>query len=440
MVISTPDTHKESEALNTFSMSYEIDSGITAPESFEANGFGLRFDDAERPDFTEKIRDDAADSDEFYDPSPEYPMDAARFLSHLNLNMIADRLKPYYVDLEHFRYPIDAMIRTLVYQRLAGLKYLTELESKIHNSIGNHIAKDLGFQCRADGSFAVPNRRTIHHFLWERLGKQGTGLILDSLVVELRKRLAFKGMWLGSSIAVDSTPLEAMFTDKKADYNGHYELHMYKVHHVVCLQTGLSLAKIVTKANAYDGDYLVPLIKKLNSLGIRVEEVVGDQHYGMLENWAELNINMGIKTYFNLTETNIYRFDGTPDKLVKRYNSLWQEPEYVVNANPEYMLEFLMRHGFAPSVGAYFRNKWMELKNRDPQTWQEVYNKRTAVERFNSHVKERLGLEREVCVKGIKRIDVYTDLFWIAELATALTRVQNGVAESLLRANQRELF
>ena len=99
-----------------------------------------------------------------------------------------------------------------------------------------------------------------------------------------------------------------------------------------------------------------------------------------------------------------------------------------------------MSYGFAPSVGAYFRNQWMELKNSDPQAWEEIYNQRTTVERFNSHVKERLGLERNVCVKGIKRIDVYADLFWIAEIATALTRVQNGVTESLLRANQRELF
>lgn len=82
----------------------------------------------------------------------------------------------------------------------------------------------------------------------------------------------------------------------------------------------------------------------------------------------------------------------------------------------------------------------MAFKEENPQMWVEIYNQRSAVERFNSHVKEQLGLERNVRVKGIKRIEVYTNLFWIAEIAAALTRVQNGIVKSLLKANQRELI
>jgi hypothetical protein len=65
---------------------------------------------------------------------------------------------------------------------------------------------------------------------------------------------------------------------------------------------------------------------------------------------------------------------------------------------------------------------------------------RTTAERFHAHIKDQLGLERNLRVKGIESIEVYTNLFWIAEIAAALTRVQNGIKTSLLRANQRDLY
>lgn len=52
-------------------------------------------------------------------------------------------------------------------------------------------------------------------------------------------------------------------------------------------------------------------------------------------------------------------------------------------------------------------------------------------------MKEQLGLERNMHVKGIDSIETYSNLFWIAEKAATMTRVQNGVREKLLGANGR---
>jgi hypothetical protein len=106
---------------------------------------------------------------------------------------------------------------------------------------------------------------------------------------------------------VDSTPLEGMFGDEDAEYNGHYELSMYKVHQATCLETGLSLVKIVSRANDYDGDYLIPMIKRLHQLGIVVDEVIGDQHYRTFNNYAKLSVEHGIDTHFNLSKNDTYR-------------------------------------------------------------------------------------------------------------------------------------
>ena len=436
--ISTPDRLNGSDANNTFSMSYEI--GSEGPEivPFQTEGYSLFGSEPEAPDFSNTIFDDGEEA-RFSNPTPEQPMDASKFLSFLNLNPIVKELKFYYKDLRHFHYPLDAMLRTIIYQRLVGLRHTTQLETKLNNSWRDSVPRNLGFR-EVEGAVEIPDRRTIDHFIWKRLGRTGTNLVLDLMVIELRRRLARRGVRLGRRIAVDSTPLEGMFGDEDAEYNGHYEMSMYKVHQATCIDTGLSLAKIVSRANDYDGDYLIPLIMKLQRLGIAVDEVIGDQHYGTFNNWARLNIEHGIKTYFNLSKNDTYRYDGTPTRLSKQYNSMWRETDYVPEASLEHILKFLHAHGVIDSVGAYFRNQWFELKERDPEKWQKIYDKRTTAERFHSHVKEQLGLERNLRVKGIESVEVYTNLFWIAEIAAALTRVQNGIKAPLLRASQRDLF
>lgn len=433
-------TFNSDQVLSTYSMSYEI--GVEALElsPVELNCFTLNFDEQARPSFSENVRDGSDDVGKFYDPTFDHPMDASAFLSHLNLDGLVKELRKYYQDIDHFHYPIDAMIRTIIYQRLLGLRHTTHLESKLRNSKHNAIPRNLGFKEDAKGKLKVPDRSTIDHFVRTRLGEEGSELILDTMIIELQRRLARRGVQLGKVIAIDSTPLESMYGDEDAGYNGHYKLHMFKVHNVVCVETGLSIAKIVSRATAYDGDYLIPLIRKLQRLGICVEEVIGDQHYGTFSNYARLNVEFGIKTRFNLSKKDTWRKDAEPQSLTELYNSMWGKPDYVPNADAFQKLKFLLAHGQTEVVGAYFRNEWLELRKRRPKQWHEIYDRRTIVERFHAHIKEQLGLERNLKKKGIEAVETYTNLMWIAEIACALTRVQNGTYRNLLRANQRELF
>jgi len=341
------------------SFSYEIGpEGIDVLPA-EVDGYSVGGFDDSGIGITRTVIDESAETDRFYDPSPEHPMGASMFLSFLDLGSIIKELKSFYKDLGHFHYPIDAMLRTVIYQRLVGLRHTTQLETKLNNSWNHSVPRNLGFVENPDGTFKIPNRRTIDHFIWKRLGRTGTSLVLDMTVTELRKRLARRRVGLGRTIAVDSTPLEAMHDDEDADYNGHYELSMYKVHQATCAETGLSLAKIVSRANDYDGDYLIPLVRKLQRLGIDVETVIGDQHYGTFNNYARLNLEYGTKLYCNLSKNDTFRYDGTPSRLKKQYNAMWKEPDYIPNADLNYVLGFLLSHGVVDSVGAYFRNQWL---------------------------------------------------------------------------------
>lgn len=429
----------EPDAYNTFSMSYEIGSGTGEFVPVQHGDYSLFGSEPEMPSFSETLIDSFPDSASFIDPSPEEPMEASKFLSFMRLDPIVKELRAFYKDLEHFHYPLDAMLKTVIYQRLVGLRHTTQLETKLNNSWHDSIPRNLGFR-EVGGKAEIPDRRTIDHFIWKRLGRTGTNLILDLMVIEFRKLLNRRRVRIGRTIAVDSTPLESMYRDPDTDYNGHYELHMYKVHQATCVDTGLSLAKIVSRANDYDGDYLVPLIRKLQKLGITVDSVIADGAYKDLNLWARLNIEYGIKPYLNLAKNDTHRLDGDPSRLLKQYNAMWKEPDYVPEAKLDYVLKFLYSHGVQEQVGAYFRNQWLETKARDPDTWHKMYNKRTTAERFHSHIKEQLGLERNLQVKGIESVEVYTNLFWIAEIAAALTRAQNGIKAQLLKANQRDLF
>lgn len=425
------------ERIAAFSISFEICPDGTEAIPYEAEGYSIGGVDSETPDFTRTVIDESPEDSRFHDPSPEHPMEASKFLSFLELGSIVRELRSYYKDLGHFRYPIDAMLRTIIYQRLVGLRHTTQLETKLNNSWNHSVPRNLGFVENGDGTFKVPNRRTIDHFIWKRLGRTGTNLVLDMMVAELRKRLARRRKKLGRVIAVDSTPLEAMYGDEDAEYNGHYELSMYKVHQATCAETGLSLAKIVSRANDYDGDYLIPLVRKLQRLGLDVQTVIGDHHYGSFNNYARLDLEHDIKLYCALSKRDRFRYDGTPSRLKKQYNAMWKEDDYQPNAGIDYILKFLLSHGVVDSVGAYYRNDWMKMKEKEPKEWQRIYNKRQSSERFHAHVKEQLGFERNLRVKGIESVEVYANLFWIAEVATALIRMQNGVTRSELRANQR---
>ncbi|MEM0344078.1 MAG: hypothetical protein QXU73_07540 [Thermoplasmata archaeon] len=102
------------------------------------------------------------------------------------------------------------MLRTVIYQRLVGLRHTTQLATKLRNSWRDTIPRNLGFRTKADGDLKVPDRRTIDRFIWKRLGRTGVNTVLDLMVMELRKHLLRRKIRLGRRIAIDSTPLEGM--------------------------------------------------------------------------------------------------------------------------------------------------------------------------------------------------------------------------------------
>ena len=369
---------------------------------------------------------------DFRNPTVESPMSGAEFLSYLDISGIGEELEGFYQSPGHYRLPIEAMVKTMVFRRMMGLRSESHLVSRL--KCYPFVAEHLGFRQNTDG-FVVPSRFAFHHFVNERLGLSGLirvhGFLLEMLVDECRRR----GIDLGRRIGVDSTPLEALRRDRGALYNGHYEKWMYKVHELTCLDTGVSLTCLVTDANEYDGHFLIPMLNKIWRKGIRFEEVYGDTHYSTIPNWAKVNIDYDAKCVFNVGVRDVLHDEGRSEYILSLYNKHWQDPDYQKKAGFPYILRFLYDKGHWKNVAHYHRNRWIWewVKGKDARV---KYRDRTEVERKHSHFKNSLLLEKNLDVEHQHEIKKYVLEFWITELAIALTRVQNGVTTGLTDCNK----
>lgn len=373
---------------------------------------------------------------DFYNPIPERPMNGAKFLSYLNLGRIESILQGKYRKIKHFHYPIEAMIKAKIYQRLMRTKARTGLEAKLREK-NSLVPLHLGFRTDIEGNYRIPDECTILYFIEKRLMLDGLQLIEDELLRMLSEECLKHGIQLGRKIGVDSTPLEAMPKDEMAQYNGHYELKMWKVHEITCMETHISLGQIVSFGNDFDGDFLIPMLQRLQSLGIKFEEVYGDHHYSTLENWAKVSVVFGAKCRFKIADRDVIRKDGTEQEIKKQYQKFWQEESFIDGANKEYMEPYLVAHGVYKCIGAHYRNEWMKYWEKNPEEAKKKYNERTDVERKHSHLKNAMKLEQNLNVKGLDRVKIYVKEFWIAQMAIALTRLQNGVKEGLSNCGER---
>jgi len=182
---------------------------------------------------------------------------------------------------------------------------------------------------------------------------------------------------------------------------------------------------------------LIPLISHLTRVDIHPKEVFGDHHYGELKNWAELSLNYGVKCVFNLSKSNIHRDDGSTKNLKRLYSKMYKKEDYVVGADMEHILQFLLKHGKTKAVGSYYRNEWYWLNLAHPEEAKKLYNQRTSIERSNAHFKNQLHIEECLNVRTLPRVKMYVTTFWITQHAIALARLQHGITTELDHSNQR---
>lgn len=396
----------------------------------------------------EELRSDEMQSnsefeDYFYNPNETHSIKPAKFLSYLNLNGGCRDIFPNYQPKNgHFHYPMEAMIKLIPYQRLSKLRWLTVVEERLKNNVDG-CAEQLGFATNGNGEFIVPNRRTIGRFFTEYLGVKGHRKLFDYLLLRLKEKMDERRISFGKKVGVDSTPLETLTNDSIGGFNAYYFKQyglgkMVKVHIAVCLDTGVPLAMRISGANTYDGNYLISFLKKLKRLGFDFHGVYGDNHYGTLKNWAKVPLMFNTKCYFSLAEGAVFREDGIIKNIQREYQKFWKEKDFIPQNQTtiEYILTYLLNHDKYVYAGAYYRNQFWKIREKNKHIYEYIRSRRNLCESLHGIMKEQLDMDKHLSGKGGDRIEIYALQFLITMVVVALIRIENGIGEGFTKVSE----
>jgi hypothetical protein len=156
-----------------------------------------------------------------------------------------------------------------------------------------------------------------------------------------------------------------------------------------------------------------------------------DGGYTSYENIAIGEAKYHTKLSYRIEKDWIFNEKGTPEKIDERYQRYWKDPKFSMCAPIQFKLRFLLDKGDTEHVGAYFRNQAMIRFEKDPEHYLKNCHLRNRSESTNGHLKNQLGLEKNV-PKGGKRVERYAAMCILVNLLVALTRVQNGKSSNLV--------
>lgn len=368
----------------------------------------------------------------FIDPTPDIPVDAAEFLSFLDLSPLSATLEKFYSEPWRSRHPPEAMLKLLSLYKLKHCSFLTQL----WRELDAQTVKLLGFKWK-------PSYKTVWHWLNKRVGPQGLETIHAALIQAINQALAAQGVRLGKRASGDATPIEAKLNDEEAAYNGYYKEHCYLVHRLVCCTTNLTLQWFVTHGNVDEGKLLVPMLVKAIVNGVTPEEAAFDNGYAWHVNYEVLGL-MGIRPLIGFREKAKPSWRGKPETLKLRYRKMVKAgvlnaqklEELGMSPDPElnsledvvYGLAIAGQHEY---VGAYYKNHSWDERCRNGHGWLEPYCfMRSVVEGCHGHQKDWLGLD-DLKAKGLSKAMLHTALCMLSEAAVAYTRVQHTVVKAL---------
>lgn len=360
----------------------------------------------------------------FVNPSEKHPVKVEFFLRHLDLKPIMPTLQKLYGEKYRFKFPIEAMFKTMVYFKLKHYNFLTELWDDLIAS--PHLANDLGFN-------EIPDYNTLYHFLIKRLNSKGTTKLLDAFVEANRKELLRYNITLGEEIVLDASPIPAKKKDEEADWNGHYEKWCYLWHNLRCINTGLPLDFHITNGREDEAHFLAPFVLKLVTLKhIHPVKAYIDGGYASFENIARMYIYFNMDVVCNIAKDWKFSESGTGAEIQRWYNKLWKEPYYKPKADFEYMQYALLLNGGArfKQVGMYYRNNILTRYEECPDGYMDDYHFRNRIE--NNHGTEKRKTEiKDIEAKSIERITTHIGMHLLALHAIALCRLQNGKTTGL---------
>jgi len=356
----------------------------------------------------------------FVKPDKDHPVRAVEFAACLNV----EPLLPFfdnpaiYKDFKKIAPRLPPRIRFFIY-------YLLSRQTSIlaaYREFSEEDAKMLGFDKK-------PTYEMVREFMNERIGVERFPELFRLVITTIREEAEKRGIQIGERIAEDATDIRALKHDKEAKYSGYYKEFGYKSDVVHDLEhQDLVLYYRPMEITADEGQNLPYAQEELLALGIKPKEWFADTKYATYENIACSEIR-GIHLKYKIPKGWKYNKKGEEQEIKRIYQKYHNAPDFVPGASIEYQLKYLYERGEIEAVGAYFRNKRMEM---DSEMIREEMGERSGkTEGCIGRMKTCTILDRRPARRGWKEIERICGLTFLAHAFAALICLQHGVTENL---------
>lgn len=337
----------------------------------------------------------------------------------------------------------EAILRALIVAPFENISEFTALRDR--------LASDIRFryQCGFELIKRVPSISTFSRVFGQIVERE----IAQKLFKDLVQQCLDENIIAADTIAIDSTAIDAY--EKKqpksksqntgnATWGAKYDTFKnkitwfgYKIHLAVDTSSELPLALEVTPANINDGDMGPALIEKVAE---QIPEgtlkyVIEDSGYDQLKNYEAAKTH-GAQAIIPLNLRNAqeapegFSFNGTPKCSMGYEMVYWGCDKNFLKFRCPHALGKVdcpngmawcssSNYGMVIKVNVKDDLRRFSLPHRETKRWEELYDKRTSVERCNSRLKENLTAN-DLHIRGIKKVTAYIYLNAIVLLATAL--------------------
>lgn len=342
-------------------------------------------------------------------------------------------------------YPVNAMLNALVTMRIENINSFSKLVERLNND------PQLRYICGFEPFGDVPSISTFSRF-YSRLADANCLELLFSSLVEQADQM---GLLDTSSIAIDATKLNAYekaIPRKKIVQNGYsadwgiksdtngnpIKWFGHKLHVAVDVKSELPLAISLTPASRADVEEATKLIKKgVPKLNEKPCYFLMDSGYDSLYIYTILRYQYHAQAIIPLNNRGAkqpkagFDWNGTPVCSAGFPMTYWGYS----NGVNKFRCPHITGKSNCPFGSAWCSNSnyGMVIKTRikdDPRlfctphrgttNWNKLYDKRTSSERCFSRLKENLGLETGLRLKGHKKVLTHAYLCCITMIAAVI--------------------
>lgn len=379
-----------------------------------------RFRDDLQAQFTDPRIEKTPDPPGFTNPTPDNPVQAARYLAWLDLdhpliNEIFRNHWPYY-DRRTMGPKLRARFKWLAWSILQG--------HRNPHRARNALLADEDAQHLLGFTSGLPGYDTMNQFWKWATSPVHAHRLIDAFVQLLHRHLDD----LGTDQVEDAVPYRSLRDDEDAPYHGKYKCCMHKAEARWCTKHDAFLIGALAYGTFNEVAWSPPLTRRVKRLGLTVKRLTIDRAYPSYKAIGCHVLSNVHLAYHPARHWNINEEDARA-AVHKRYNEHWKHEAFVPSAAIDRRARFLIEHGSDEDreAGA----KWVRdhyLETRETEEGARVSRERARNEGYHPDL-HRVLLEPDR--RGMKRMIGLCMAGFLVLHAIQLCRVQHGVTTGL---------